>query len=290
MPPKLRRNTSTVLSGSIATAVEHGDLPGSGKLFGISDNFPKLVELDLPEIDRNPDQPRKHFDEVELQALAESIKGSGLLQPILVKKQESGRFLLVAGERRLRAHQLLGLATIPAVITSGDAEELALIENTQRVDLTPIELASAYQRLIEVKGYTHDALSDVVNRSRADVSATLSILTLAPSILDELSNGVHVARSLLVELAAVPGHDLQVKLWDEVKAGLTVNALRERKRAVSNKAPAEATGRELQILGKSLLKVGKELNRLQSLRDRMAPEHREQIRKMRDALDNLLAD
>src|SRR5918994_165139 len=111
-------------------------------LFGTSSNFPRVVEVDLTSIDRNPDQPRQHFDEEDLRGLADSIERMGLKQP------SGGRYVIAAGERRFRAHQLLGRKTIFAIITDGDIDEIALIENLQRADLDAMEEARAFARLI----------------------------------------------------------------------------------------------------------------------------------------------
>src|SRR5512143_1573075 len=117
--------------------------PKEDHLFGTTRGVPRIIELDLAEIHTNPDQPRKTFDEEALQELAASIERHGLIQPITVKKLEDGQgYLLVAGERRLRAHEKLGLSRIVALVTKGDADEIALVENLQRQDLDPLEEAS----------------------------------------------------------------------------------------------------------------------------------------------------
>ena len=117
------------------------NLPKSKKdfFFGTSPDLPKIVEVNLSEVHPNPDQPRKTFDETKLRELAASIERQGLLQPIIVQKRAAGEggYLLVAGERRFRAHQLLEKVTIPAILTEGNPDEIALIENIQREDLTP---------------------------------------------------------------------------------------------------------------------------------------------------------
>ncbi|HYH22262.1 MAG TPA: ParB/RepB/Spo0J family partition protein, partial [Azospirillum sp.] len=143
---------------------------GGDALFGLSADFPRLIEVDLARIARNPDQPRKRFDEDSLNELAQSIDRHGLKQPILVQEDGDGGYRLVAGERRLRASALLGRKTIFAIVTEGDPDELALIENIQRVDLDAMEQAGAFARLIERHGYTHEALGRVIGRSQADVT------------------------------------------------------------------------------------------------------------------------
>src|SRR5258706_11905861 len=101
-------------------------------MFGASADLPRIIEIDLDQIQFNPDQPRKYFDEQSIAELAASIEAQGLLQPILVKRGAGESYIIVAGERRVRAHQKLERATIAAIVTEGDSEEIALIENIQR--------------------------------------------------------------------------------------------------------------------------------------------------------------
>ena len=131
----------------------------------------RVEELPVKSISANPFQPRKHFDETALKELSRSIKEHGLLQPIVVIEKENG-YLLIAGERRLRAHKLAKLPTVKAIIANVDIDEarlreLALIENIQREDLNAIELANSYAELIEVHKITHDELSSIVHKSRS---------------------------------------------------------------------------------------------------------------------------
>ena len=147
-------------------------------LFGTSANFPRVVEVDLTSVDRNPDQPRQHFDEEDLRSLADSIERMGLKQPILVKQAAGGRYVIAAGERRFRAHQLLGRETIFAIITDGDIDEIALIENLQRADLDAMEEARAFARLLERHKYTHEELGRIVSKSQGEIARTLATLKL----------------------------------------------------------------------------------------------------------------
>jgi len=143
----------------------------------------KVQEIQVEDITPNPFQPRKHFDEVALKELSESIKEHGLLQPIVVIEKEDG-YLLIAGERRLRAHKLAKLETVKAIIADVDIDEirlreLALIENIQRENLNAIELANSYAELIDVHKITHDELSAVVHKSRSQITNTMRLLTLS---------------------------------------------------------------------------------------------------------------
>ena len=153
----------------------------------------QIQEIDVDEISANPYQPRKTFDEEALSELSESIKRNGLLQPIVVLERDEG-YLLVAGERRLRAHKLAGLETIKAIIADVDIDdaklrELALIENIQRENLNSMELAHSYEELIKVYEITHDELSNVVNKSRSQITNTLRLLSLSKYVQKKLITG-----------------------------------------------------------------------------------------------------
>jgi ParB family chromosome partitioning protein len=148
-------------------------------------------QLPVEDIGPNPFQPRSRFDDAALQELAASIKASGVLQPVLVRRHADG-YQLVAGERRLRAAQLAGLARIPAILREvGDREmmELALVENIQREDLNPIDEAKAYKALLSTVGLTHDELSERVGKQRSSVSNSLRLLGLPVEVQDMVSRG-----------------------------------------------------------------------------------------------------
>jgi len=150
-------------------------------------------EISVDTISPNPYQPRKSFDAEALRELSNSIVKHGLLQPIVVIKKDDG-YLLVAGERRLRAHRLANLETIKCVVADVDIDEgklreLALIENIQREDLNAIELANSYDELIQVYSITHDELSNVVHKSRSQITNTLRLLSLSKYTQDKLMDG-----------------------------------------------------------------------------------------------------
>lgn len=156
------------------------------------DNSQKIIEIDVNLIDPNPFQPRKTFDDDELVELAETIEKHGLIQPIAVRKV-GDRYQIISGERRTRATKLAGLATIKAqVYESLDDKimgEWALIENIQRVDLNPVEVAQSYQQLIELHGYTHDDLAKTVGKSRSAITNALRLLKLPTQVLDWIQEG-----------------------------------------------------------------------------------------------------
>ena len=151
-----------------------------------------IVEIELDVIDVNPFQPRTYFDEESLGELASSIKELGVIQPITVRKLEGNKFQLVSGERRFRASKLIGNKTVPAYIRiANDQEmlEMALVENIQRKNLDPIEVALSYQRLIDEIQLTQEALSTRVGKKRSTVTNYLRLLKLDPILQTGMRDG-----------------------------------------------------------------------------------------------------
>lgn len=151
-----------------------------------------IVELDLDSIQVNPFQPRSNFNDEALEELASSIKELGLIQPITVRKLDFNSYQLVSGERRFRASRLIGLQTIPAYIRiANDQEslEMALVENIQRQDLDPIEIALSYQRLIDEINLTQEKLSERVGKKRSTITNYLRLLRLDPIIQTGMRDG-----------------------------------------------------------------------------------------------------
>lgn len=151
-----------------------------------------IVELELDSIDVNPFQPRTSFNEESLRELASSIRELGVIQPITVRKIDFNKYQLVSGERRYRASKLIGLETIPSYIRiANDQEslEMALVENIQRQDLDPIEIAISYQRLIEEIQVTQEELSDRVGKNRSTIANYLRLLKLDPIIQTGMRDG-----------------------------------------------------------------------------------------------------
>lgn len=149
-------------------------------------------EIDIERITPNPFQPRVHFNETALRELSESIKRHGLLQPIIVVAKDDA-YMLLAGERRLRASKLAGLTKIKAIVAdieSKNLRELALIENIQREDLNPIELAVAYKELIEEYKITQEGLSEIIHKSRTQITNTMRLLSLSEATKNYLSDGL----------------------------------------------------------------------------------------------------
>src|SRR5690606_38289493 len=149
-------------------------------------------EIELALISANPFQPRREFGADELRELAESIRLSGLIQPIFLRKHGAG-YQIVSGERRFRAFQSLGRASIPALVreqvSDRDMRELAIVENVQRVQLNPLEEALAYEQLVNDLGLTHEQVAERVGKSRAAVTNTLRLLKLEPEVRDWVREG-----------------------------------------------------------------------------------------------------
>ena len=178
-----------------------------------------LCEVRMDDIRPNPNQPRREFDDDSLQELANSIRQIGVIQPITLRDMGDGTYIIIAGERRWRASQRVGLTTIPAYIRTVDDEnmmEMALVENIQREDLTALEVALAYQNLIEQHNLTQEQLSERVGKNRATVTNYLRLLKLPASIQMALRNreiDMGHARALL----ALADPEAQLKVFAEMK-------------------------------------------------------------------------
>ena len=146
-----------------------------------------LNEINISDIQPNPNQPRKHFDETALNELAASIKIHGVIQPIVINEEKDGKYMIIAGERRWRAAKIAGLTTIPAYIrnfTEKQIKEISIIENLQREDLNPIEAAKAIKQLMEEYKLTQEAVAERIGKSRSVIANTVRLLTLPMEVVD----------------------------------------------------------------------------------------------------------
>ena len=189
-----------------------------------------INEIPLNQIERNPNQPRREFAEESLRELAESIREIGIIQPITLHQTSEDRYMIIAGERRWRASHLAGLTTIPAYIrTLNDASimTMALVENIQREDLNDIEVALAYQQMMEMEQMTQEKVAKSVGKSRTAVTNTLRLLHLPAKVqmaLRKKEITMGHARALL----AIESPSLQVKVFNEiVKNGYNVRQVEE---------------------------------------------------------------
>ena len=179
----------------------------------------EMAEIAVSEIIPNPTQPRTQFDEEALDELADSIRTLGVIQPITVKRQGDGKYIIISGERRWRAAQRADVATLPAYIREVDDENLhamALVENIQRQDLNAIEIALGMQRLIDECGLTQDALSEKVGKKRSTVSNFLRLLKLPDEIQLALKEGLISADRQLHLLKRCIKKDLSVRQIEEL--------------------------------------------------------------------------
>lgn len=176
-----------------------------------------ITALPLERIRPNPEQPRRHFDPEALEELARSIRERGLLQPVIVRRADEGDYLLVAGERRFRASRMAGLAAIPALVRDDDPLAVAMIENLQREDLTPLEEALGIAALIREHGYTHADVASILHKSRPHVSNTLALTRLPERIQVEYSENPGVSRDILITVARQADESAMLEMWERVR-------------------------------------------------------------------------
>lgn len=207
-----------------------------------------INEIPISEIEANPNQPRRDFDEEALNELAASIREIGIIQPITLHQISSNRYQIIAGERRWRASQLAGLQTIPAYIrTLDDATimELALVENIQREDLNAIEVALAYQQLLSADGMTQEKVSQRVGKSRTAVANSLRLLRLPAQVqmaLQKKEIDMGHARAIL----AIESPSQQVKVFNEVvKNGYNVRQVEDLVQKIKSSENLTAIGKKL---------------------------------------------
>ncbi len=211
----------------------------------------KIIELDVDKILPNPDQPRTHFDEEKIKELADSIKATGLIQPITVR-QEGGSFFLVTGERRLRASKFAGLKKIKSIIIQTKLDEnltIALIENLQREDLDPIEEAKAYKILISRFRLKQQEIAEKVGKDRATIANSLRLLNLDEKIQQAISKGNISVGHAKVLLGAPESK--QIRIFNEIiSKGLSVREaerLVEAEKSVNTKIKNKSKSKDAHI-------------------------------------------
>ncbi|MCQ2457957.1 MAG: ParB/RepB/Spo0J family partition protein [Clostridia bacterium] len=218
-------------------------LPETEETWGTS-----VREISVDEIDPNPDQPRRTFDEEGISQLAQSVRDQGILQPLLVAPSENGRYRIIAGERRYRASRAAGMDTVPCIVRDLDVikqMEIALIENMQREDLNPLEAAQGVKALMQQCGYTQEKVSARLGKSRPAVANLLRLLTLPPEVTDLLRQGLLSAGHARV-LAGLESDERKISLARKTVAdGLSVRALEQLAAEQKNVRPAEKHRKEL---------------------------------------------
>ncbi|KXO17980.1 ParB/RepB/Spo0J family partition protein [Prevotella bivia] len=225
-----------------------------------------INEVAIDQIEANPNQPRREFDPTALQELANSIKELGLVQPITLRQIAEEKFQIIAGERRWRASQIAGLTTIPAYIRTIKDEnvmELALVENIQREDLNAIEIALAYEHLLEKSGMTQERVSERVGKSRAAIANYLRLLKLPAQVqmsLQKKEIDMGHARALL----SIDSPSLQLKLFREIqKNGYSVRKVEELCQQLKN-------GEDLQTAKKQIAKKSRLPEEFNILKQRLS--------------------
>ncbi|HLX93928.1 MAG TPA: ParB/RepB/Spo0J family partition protein [Puia sp.] len=216
---------------SLLQSIDDDLKTSSGNLkTSVVENVTGILRIDLNEIETNPKQPRKDFDEHSLNELAASIKMHDIVQPITVSKLPSGRYRIISGERRFRSAKIAGLKTIPAYIRSANDQqllELALLENLQREDLNAIEISLSYKRMMDELNYTQEEVSERMGKERSTVANYIRLLKLPPDIQAAVRNNTLTmghARALI----NVDTVDRQLYIFKEIKnKGLSVRQTEE---------------------------------------------------------------
>lgn len=290
-----KQQPSPILSTSTALIGE-----ASGSLVTRETRFRHSFEASVDRIEPHPSQARSQFDQTEIEALAATMAEQGQLQPILLSRHSKvkDRWFIVAGERRWRAAKYNGWTSILAIEYEGNAEVASLIENLQRVDLTPVEEARGLQHLINGNGFTQSAAALALGKSKAEVSATLRILSLPEDLLASvLTSELPLAKNVLIELARVEAGAVRERLTALAREGaLTVRAIREAQEAHKDDGDADQhkrTRRNVQSADGSILKLVDRLNislgRALSTKQKLNPVEYDQLSHLRDAINSILA-
>ena len=193
-----------------------------------SENTP--ITLNLDELEANKDQPRTDFDDELLKELADSVAKHGIIQPIVVKPLSSGKYKIIAGERRYRASKMAGLKEVPVIIRDiSDSEimELALVENLQRENLSALEEAKGYKSLMDNYGMTQSEVAESVGKSRPYVANTVRLLNLPKNVIERLENGAITAGHARAMLALSNENDFERALKTTISQGLNVRQLEQ---------------------------------------------------------------
>ena len=221
----------------------------SGSHINVSSETAGVVQVDIEFIQPNPRQPRNRFDTEELAELAASIKEHGVIQPLLVTKQnETGHYILIAGERRLIAARIANLQTVPVIlreVSEQERVELALIENIQRADLGPLEAAEAYRQLAEEFQLSHEQIAKRVGKSRVSVTNTLRLQKLPTSIQQSLAEN-QISEGHARALLALPSPQAQLAAVQTIlKNDLTVRQTEELIRKLTGQRPTQSKKKTL---------------------------------------------
>jgi ParB family transcriptional regulator, chromosome partitioning protein len=198
-----------------------------------------LAAIPIEQIHPNVNQPRRFIDPQALEDLTDSVRMRGILQPIIVKRDGDG-FMIMAGERRYRAAVTAGLRSMPAIVRDDDPNEIALIENLQREDLTALEEAEGLGAMVARYGYTHQVLAQLLHKSRPYVSNMLVLTRLPAEVKVEIHRYPSISREILMAIARQGSESDMLKLWRRVKlANLSVHKFRESRHTSAPQSSAE---------------------------------------------------
>lgn len=253
------------------------DHPAKAEL-GLQDGGFYIVPIS--RIEPDPDQPRKHFDPEALEDLAKSIRQKGILQPILVRIQESTELLrIVAGERRYRASRMAEISEMPVILTKGNPREIALIENLQRDNLKPMEESEALQVMIDEHGYTQAQLGSAIGKSQSSISESLILNKLPEEIKDEIRATDRYPKKALLEIARASNAKSMRSMFQRLKSATSA---RERGNIFSRK-------QAIVLLTEKIADVRVRLGRVkwENLKDEEKNMLREEIVKLRQVCEKI---
>lgn len=279
---KFTERGKSILKGKNVTSLE--DFLKEPKISEESAKGEKIHNLKISKIKENPYQPRQYFDADALSELSKSIKSKGIIQPIIVRDDEQGHIYLVAGERRLKASELAGLDSIPAIFSKGNPLEISLIENLQRENLKPIEEAEAFKRMINEFSYTQEQLSIVIGKARTTITEILS-LTKLPEEIKIKCRQADIPKRTLIEVAKQKDHKAMIKLFNQIQ---THNLKSDQVRKITRKKDISANS---ETVLKELKHIKDVLSNL-DIRGLSNNDYLEVIKEMKDlkkTIDQLLS-
>ena len=274
----LGRGLSEILKSHHVTAPVNSESEINGVDEPEVDSSKRIVEIAIDLIDRNPYQPRTTFNEDELSELANSIKQQGLIQPIVLRKV-GDRYQIISGERRTRASKLAGFSTIKAQVYENLDDkvmsEWALIENIQRVDLNPVEIARSYQKLIENYEYTHEDLAKAVGKSRSAITNALRLLKLPEIVLKWIEEGKiagGAARALCSDKIADPEalalriieEGLNVRQIEAISRGEDINKPKDENQETAENVDTQSAGEKPEVPAKPKPELSADMKQFES--------------------------
>ncbi len=286
--PRQVRKASPILgaAGAAIGSASHALVSGSSR-------FSHSFELDIEDVAPDLDQPRRTFDEAATASLGATLRDQGQLQPILVRRDPAvrGKWVIVAGERRWRAAKLIGWPKLLVIAFDGDAEVAMLLENLQRVDLSPVEEANGIRRLVAEKGWTQEQAAHALGKTKGDVSGTLKILTIPSEILTGVLTSEHPpAKNVLIELARVEDRDALVRLAEMARAGtLTVKAVREARASPAEIGRARPAGNDWPAGWAVVTRATELVGRLAACGSDVGHREAKMLWRLRNAIDALLS-